>query len=104
MISAPANQDFRYYPCGRTGDGLGEIVNKTEAVTIGGQTYEAEGIEFISKDETLTEYNEALVFVLEDGPRIEYDARPVSDANHEDYLMKGKAMLLQILATYETIE
>ena len=31
-------------------------------------------------------------------------ARPVSDANYEDYLMKGKAMLLQILATYETID
>ena len=104
MISAPSNQDFRYYPCGRTGVGLGEIVNKTEVVTIGGQTYEAKGIEFIGQDETLSEHNETLVFMLEDGTRIEYGARPVSDANYEDYLMKGKGMVLQILATYETTE
>jgi len=103
-ISAPPNEGFRYYPCGRTGVGLGEIENKTEVVTIGGQTYEANGIEVIGQDETLAEHNETLIFMLADGTRIEYGARPVSDANYEDYLMKGKGMVLQILATYETIE
>ena len=104
MISAPPNQDFRYYPCGRTGVGLGEIENKTEVVTIGGHTYEAKGIEVIGQNETLAEHNETLVFMLEDGTRIEYGARPVNDATYEDYLMKGKGMLLQILATFETTE
>jgi len=103
-ISAPPNEGFRYYPCGRTGVGLGEIENKTEVVTIGGHTYEANGIEVIGQDETLAEHNETFVFMLEDGTRIEYGARPVSDATYEDYLMKGKGMLLQILATYETTE
>lgn len=83
---------------------MGEIENKTEVVTIGGHTYEANGIEISGQDETLAEHNETFVFMLEDGTRIEYGARPVSDANYEDYLMKGKGMLLQILATYETTE
>jgi len=104
MISAPPNEGFGYYPCGRTGVGVGEIENKVEVVTIGGHTYEANGFEFIGKDETLPEHNETFVLTLEDGTRIEYGARPVSDATYEDYLMKGKGMLLQILATYETIE
>lgn len=103
-ISAPPNEGFRYYPCGRTGVGVGEIENRTEVVTIGGHTYEANGIEVSGQDETLAEHNETFVFTLEDGTRIEYGARPVSDANYEDYLMKGKGMLLQILATYETTE
>jgi len=103
-ISAPPNEGFRYYPCGRTGVGLGEIENKTEVVTIGGHTYEANGIEVIGQNETLAEHNETFVFMLEDGTRIEYGARPVNDATYEDYLMKGKGMLLQILATYETTE
>ena len=103
-ISSPPNEGFRYIPCGRTGVGLGEIENKTEVVTIGGHTYEANGIEVSGQNETLAEHNETFVFMLEDGTRIEYGARPVNDATYEDYLMKGKGMLLQILATYETIE
>ena len=86
------------------GVGLGEIENKTEVVTIGGHTYEANGIEVIGQDETLAEHNETFVFTLENSTRIEYGAKPVSDATYEDYLMKGKAMPLQILATYETTE
>ena len=48
-------------------------------------------------------YN-AFVFRLENGNRIKYGEMPAFEATHEDYLMKGKGVLLQILVTYETTE
>ena len=105
-ISAPPNQGFRYATCGRTGIGAGEIVEKSETVVIAGQTYRAEGYEFTGAwepCETLDCHNETLVIALEDGTRIEYGARPEPTASYEDYLMKGKDMLLQILASYGPI-
>jgi hypothetical protein len=100
-ISAPANEGFRYVICGRTGVGVGELINKVELVNIDGRTYEATGFEFIGDDETLDNHNETFVIHLDDGTRIEYGARPASDATYEDYLMKTKEVLLQILASFE---
>jgi hypothetical protein len=105
-ISAPPNQGFRYANCGRTGVGAGEIVEKSETVVIAGQTYKAEGYEFTGAwepCETLDCHNETSVIALEDSTRIEYGARPEPTASYEDYLTKGKEMLLQILASYETV-
>jgi hypothetical protein len=105
-ISAPPNQGFRYANCGRTGVGAGEIVEKSETVVIAGQTYKAEGYELTGAwepCETLDCHNETLVIALEDSTRIEYGARPEPTASYEDYLTKGKEMLLQILASYETV-
>jgi hypothetical protein len=111
-ISAPPNQveGFRYYPCGLTGLGAGEIEQKTEEVTIAGQTYVAQGFEWIGDmapcsppRETLDCHNETMIIELEDGTRIEYGARYEPTATFEDYLMKGRDMLLEILASYETV-
>jgi hypothetical protein len=103
VISAPPNKELRYATCRRTGVGVGEIVAKTEEVTIDGQTYTAVGFEAIGADETLPNHNETLAVELEDGTVIEYGARPEPTATYEDYLMKGKGMLLHILASYEPL-
>jgi hypothetical protein len=96
-IAAP-DLDYRYAICGRTGVGAGEIIDKTEEVTIGGQIYTADGFEFISTapdaDDTLAYHDETLYVELADGTRIVYGAIPRADATYEDYLMKGKGMLL----------
>jgi hypothetical protein len=100
-ISAPANEGFRYVICGRTGVGVGEIIDKVEQVYIDGRIYESNGFEFIGDGETLDNHNETFVILLDDGTRIEYGAGPASDATYEDYLMKTKEVLLQILASFE---
>lgn len=100
-ISAPANEGFRYVICGRTGVRAGEIINKVEQVFIDGRIYEATGFEFIGDGETLDNHNETFFIILDDGTRIEYGAGPASDATYEDYLMKTKEVLLQILASFE---
>lgn len=109
-ISAPPNQGegFRYYPCGLTGLGAGEIEQKTKEVTIAGQTYTAQGFEWIGDmapcsppRETLDCHNETMIIELEDGTRIEYGARYEPTATYADYLMKGKDMLRRIVASFE---
>jgi hypothetical protein len=100
-ISAPQNEGGRYTICGRTGVGVGEIVDKVEQVFIDGRIYEATGFEFIGDGEMLEDHNETMYIRLEDGTRIEYSASPASDATYEDYLMKTKEVLLQILASFE---
>jgi len=44
------------------------------------------------------------VVVLLDGTRIEYGAAPHETATFEDYLKTTKEVLLQILASYQTIK
>ena len=100
-ISAPPNEGFRYVICGRTGVGVGEIVDRVEQVYIDGRIYEATGFEFIGNGEALEEHNETMYILLEDGTRIEFGAGPAHDATYEDYLMKTKEVLLQILASFE---
>jgi hypothetical protein len=107
-ISAPRNQGFRYVPCGLTGLGAGETAEKTEEVAIAGQAYAAQGFEWVGNmapcsppRETLDCHNELMRVVLDDGTQIEYGARHDPTATFEDYLIKGRDMLLQILASYE---
>ncbi len=107
-ISAPPNTGFRYVPCGLTGLGAGETVEKTIEVTIAGQAYTAQGFEWIGNmapclppRETLDCHSEMMRIVLDDGTQIEYGSMHKPPATFADYLAKGKATLLQILASYE---
>jgi len=104
-ISAPPNNTDNFMVhCGIPAWGAGETVEKTENVTVGSVLYQANGWEFIGNmpaGETLDNHNELFWIFLEDGTRIAYGAIPRSDATYEDYLAKGKNMLMQILATYE---
>jgi hypothetical protein len=112
-ISAPANQEKHLTPCGPTGVGSGEIVNKIENVYVGEQLYQANGMEIklqvddgsggVLMGDTLNLHYELFSVVLADGTRITYGAVPHSDATYDDYLMKTKVTLLQILSTYQSL-
>lgn len=103
-ISAAENVDARYAICGRTGVGLAEIIPKEEQITIAGMTLTASGMEVKGEGETLDMHNETMVVTLPDGTRIEYGAAPRFDATYEDYLMKTREILLQILETFELFD
>jgi hypothetical protein len=101
-ISVPENVEFRYATCGRTGVGVGDLIPKEEVVQIDGAEVTAEGYEFRSGGESLSEHNETFTLILPDGTRIEYGSRSSADATYQDYLNKGKPMLMEILSTYRT--
>ena len=107
-ISAPPNQEKLYVHCGTPAPGVGDYITKIETIDIGNQLYQAKGSEFISggpspTGETLDLHNETFWIDLDNGIRITYGATPRTDAAYEDYLMKSKEMLMQILATYEAV-
>jgi hypothetical protein len=112
-ISAPPNQEKFYNPCGPTGIGSGEIVNKSENVYVGNQLFQANGMEFMLQvsdgsggtisGETLDMHGEMFTMVLDDGTRIFFGSVPRSDATYSDYLMKTREMLLRILPTYQVV-
>jgi len=111
-ISSPPNQEKHFTPCGPTGVGAGDIIPLIENIFIGDQLYEATGHEILGKweidgtlvtGETLDRHYEMFRVELDDGTRISFGALPREDATYEDYLMKTKIMLLQILATYEAM-
>jgi hypothetical protein len=110
-IAAPPNKEFHYTACGPTGVGAGEVIPKIESIFIGEQLYEANGHEIRLKvddgsggvlmGETLDLHYEMFGVELEDGSVIRYGALPRHDATYDDYLMKTKDTLMQILATYQ---
>jgi hypothetical protein len=102
-ISAAENVETRYAMCGRTGVGVAEIIPMEEEIIIAGMTLTASGMEVKGEGETLDMHNETMVVTLPDGTRIEYGAAPHRDATYEDYMMKSRDMLLQILETFEYI-
>jgi hypothetical protein len=112
-ISAPENNGARYNPCGPTGIGSGEVIPLKESVYIGDRLYHANGQEVkldvmdangnLVRGETLDLHYEMFMVELEDGTRIRWGASPEGDATYEDYRMKTREMLLQILATYQDL-
>ncbi len=103
VVSAPANQGFRYSLCGRTGVGAGSMVEKQDTFVIAGGVYTATGYEFMGVEvpcDQLPCHNETLVLQLPDGTRIEYGAAPVEGVSYADYLSTTRPVLLQIVATF----
>ena len=111
-IAAPPNKEKFLTPCGPTGLGAGEIINKIETIAVGDQYYQANGVEFmlhtVDSDgnqiisETLDIHGEMFGIHLQDGTVIRYGSFPRHDATYEDYMMKSRETLLQILATYQS--
>jgi hypothetical protein len=99
-ISAPENSGFKYANCGRTGVGVAEITKIELEVQADGKYYTAQGMDIQAGGESLVDHNETVFFTLEDGTRIEFGSRPAADATFEDYLMKGRPLLLSIIETY----
>jgi hypothetical protein len=112
-IAAPPNKERMLTPCGPTGLGAGEIIEKIETIAIGEALYQASGVEFKLQvmdsegnpitGENLDLHGEMFGFELEDGTRIRFGSTPNHDATYEDYLIKTKEVLLQIIATYEKL-
>jgi hypothetical protein len=100
-INSPENLERQYAPCGRTGVGAGETLAKDETITIAGSEHTAQGFEFLGGGDSLDLHNETLHITLDNGLRIEYGALPRIDATWQDYLMKGKPLILEILMGME---
>ena len=100
-INSPENAERQYTPCGRTGVDAGETQEKNQMITIAGKEYTAEGFEFLGGGDSLDAHNETLHVMLDNGLRIEYGALPRIDATWQDYLVKGKPLILEILAGME---
>jgi hypothetical protein len=113
-IAAPPNKEKMLNPCGPTGLGAGEIIDKIENITIGDRLYQANGTEFKLQTadsagnpitgETLDLHGEMFRVELEDGTVIRFGSTPRHDATYEDYLMKTKEILLQILTTFQVMK
>lgn len=102
-ISAPANREFRYAICGRTGVGAGTMTPKSETIVIAGIPYTASGYEFIGDEtpcDTLPCHNETMGLQLPDGTQIEYGAAPVEGVTYADYLATTRPVLMQIVTTF----
>jgi len=89
-----------YTQCGRTGMGASEISPVSQTLSIGGVQVQAEGYETVADVDTLDYHNETLTVELENGLMLEFGAIPDAEATYEDYLMKGRPMLLQILESF----
>jgi hypothetical protein len=100
MINAPENEGFKYANCGRTGVGVAAITNFELEVRVDGKSYTARGMDIQGGGESLAEHNEDVIVTLDDGTRIEFGPRPTVNATFEDYLLKGRPLLLSILETY----
>jgi len=93
-------ENVKYNPCGRTGVGAGEMVDKSEQVMVNGQALTAEGFEWLGGGDTLDLHNETMILVLDNGTRIEYGASPNSGGSYQDYLSGTKNILVSIINTY----
>ena len=101
-------------PCGPTGLGGGEIIDKTEIITISSQVYQAKGVEFklqlmdsdgnLFTGETLDMHGEMYSIELDDGTVFRFGTQPRHDATYEDYLMKTRDILILIMGTYESLQ
>jgi hypothetical protein len=105
-ISAPPNQEHGYTPCGPTGIGAAEILKREELITIEGQSYQVNTMEILLENggelqESLVYHSEMNSLLLDDNTRIFFGSVPWQDATYQDYLMKTREVLLQILATYQ---
>lgn len=112
-IAAPPNKEKMLTPCGPTGIGAGEIINKIENIVIGDRVYQAHGTEFILQvsdsagnivtGETLDLHGEMFGVELPDGTVIRFGSQPRQDATYQDYLMKTRETLLLIVSTYQAL-
>lgn len=107
-ISAPPNNSGdSMVPCGFPGYGAGELIDLTRDVEIGEMLYRASGYEYLASSpggESLDRHNEILWIDLEDGTLITYGATPRTDAIYQDYLMKTRDTLEQIIGTYQKVQ
>ena len=104
-LSAPANQGFNYVNCTlRNFPPEGEVSSSTQEILIEGKACTASVSEVRGENDTLEEHYEVLRLMLEDGTLFEFGSLPRSDASFEDYQMKGRDSILQIVSTYTSLK
>lgn len=108
-ISAPPNNTGNLMVhCAVPGYGAGELIEKTKTINIGTEAYVAKGTEYVASSpnsgETLDLHNERFMVQLEDGTQIIYGSGVNPNATYEDYLMKTRDILEQIVSTYQVVE
>lgn len=107
-ISAPPNNmGDPLVLCGVSGYGVGELKDQVRNVEVGGRVYVASGTEYIGSSpagETLDRHSDTFRIDLEDGTRIIYGATPRYDATYQDYLMKTRDTLEQIIGTFQVVQ
>ena len=87
IIKAPLHKGGKFVTCGVTGVGDYNIVDVSETVVIGGQSYSAQGYKVYSRDATATPRNEFFFVVLEDGTTINYGGKWANNgATYEGYV------------------
>jgi len=102
-ISVPENAGAKFTPCGRTGVGAATITEFELPVRVDGKDYSARGMDIQAGGESLVDHNETVYLTMDDGTRVEFGARPIANATFDDYLMKGRPLLLSILETYQNL-
>ena len=101
-ILAPADKGGKYAGCGVTGIGVVDVIEKTETVMIGDQSYIVTGYELHQRDAQATLASEYFRAQLADGTQITYGGNWIAyGETYEDYA-PIKDLLLQILATYRS--
>jgi hypothetical protein len=102
-IQAPPEQGGNYsLPCGLSGLGVVDVIQKTETAMIDGRSYSATGYEVHQRDAAATFVGEYFTLPLEDGTFIHYGGFWTAQGQTlEDYLPM-KEILLQILASYRS--
>lgn len=101
LISAAPNEGLRYTICGITGLGVGEVIQKSEEVVIGGNAVLFQGFEFIGDEGASEVHFEMLQYELEDHTRIEFGTSADTGVSYEEYLETTKDTLLEILASLD---
>ena len=96
---APMEDGGKYTMCGSAGLGAGELLERSEMLTIDDTQYTVEGFELIGPNETLSAHSEMFNLVFENGLRIGYGSTSRQDATYEDYQMKGHDMIRRIIET-----
>lgn len=91
---------FNYNACGRTGVGVGDMLDTSAAMTINGQAYTAEGFEWHGTDDQQGEKNETLKLILSDGTHITFGGPLEASVDFAQYLAETRHVLLSIIETY----
>lgn len=91
---------INYNPCGRTGVGVGDMLDTSAAINVNGHAYTAEGFEWHGTGDQQGEVNETLIVILSDGTRITFGGPLDSSVSFDQYLADTRGVLISMIETY----
>ncbi len=104
MSQTPQERGGKYSsPCGVSGIGAYTIVNKTEAISVGENVYQAGGMEIYDPQQNNAYKAEIYSLTLGDGTRMNFGADWMMEGrSHDDYL-PYREILLRMMASYRPL-